>query len=275
MTMFRYPPPAQKSGKQRSLFCAATNADARTNNAWMLQLAKNGFRVFVNLLYPPLCLHCRQLAPHHPMLCSDCQQLLDLIDCQGRCPRCFKENSDADGYCQHCARESSLFNGYAAAFEYEGPAATLVKQLKYANMPYLSKGLAAAVAVQCVQLRWPVPDVIVPVPIPWNRLLQRGYNQSALISRDLSAYLQVPTKEVLRRSAGDFSQAGLNRQQRKRLDASRFFLREKSAIKGSVVLLIDDVATTGTTLNVCGEALLNAQPKSLYAMTVCRALSHR
>ena len=72
----------------------------------------------------------------------------------------------------------SQFHCIAAAFDYVGPAASLVKKLKYGNQPYLVKGMAGYLVAQFNELQWPFPDAIIPVPLSFSHWLERGYNQS-------------------------------------------------------------------------------------------------
>jgi ComF family protein len=162
----------------------------------------------------------------------------------------------------------------AAAFDYEGPAASLVKGLKYGSLDYLAIGMGAFMAAQYIAMEWPWPDYIIPVPLSSMHLLGRGYNQSALLAASLGHLLQRPVLEVLGRYSGDYSQAGLLRQQRLALNSQCFALRPGFCDKlaGKNLLLVDDVITTGTTLTCCAEVLRKELPATMYAIAFCRAM---
>lgn len=164
----------------------------------------------------------------------------------------------------------SLYTRMGAVFDYQGPAATLVKNLKYANQPYLARGMAAYLMLQFDRLQWPLPDAIVPVPISLTRWLGRGYNQSTLLAQELSRYLHRPVWHAIKRKSGDFSQASLNLEQRKTLSAQRFKRNTKYDLQGKILLVIDDVMTTGMTLHRSAEILKEENPAALYALTFCR-----
>jgi ComF family protein len=123
---------------------------------------------------------------------------------------------------------------------------------------------------QFFRLDWPIPDVIVPVPISLTRWLDRGYNQSALIAKEMSTLLEVPALDVLKRRSGDYSQAGLSYAQRKTLSSNSFLLKKSLSIQEKTVLLIDDVYTTGTTLACSAEALCAGFPEHIYGLTLCK-----
>ena len=237
-------------------------------------------KAFLHLCFPPRCLFCQE--PHDDpdrLLCDVCDPLLEWIDPSTRCVTCFGELSDLSGpshkrmLCTHCRMKKSLFQRVGAAFDYIGPAATLVKRLKYGNAPYLAKTCAAFLAMQYVQLGWKPPDYIIPVPMPALRKWMRGYNQSELIATALSHLLHVPTLRALGRKHGELRQAQLSLQERQALTSGHFFLKAKPlAIEDKRLLIIDDVWTTGSTMRCCAEILATAYPSSLYALTVCHTV---
>lgn len=229
----------------------------------------------LQFVYPTFCLHCQGLVtPEAGFFCETCSSLLQLIDPIERCPACFSADYvQAARFCHSCYHHSSSFiQASAAAFEYQGPAVSLIKKLKYHYQPYLAQGAAAFLALQFDRLQWPVPDVLVPVPISLMHWLDRGYNQSALIAQHLSRFLNVPVWDILRRQSGDYSQAGLSFAQRQQLTGHQFFLKEEQphALYDKTLLLIDDVITTGKTLERCAEVLLEGYPSRLYALALCK-----
>lgn len=228
-------------------------------------------RSLVDFVYPPFCFHCSSaMSESRGLLCEPCEQILDLIDPSSRCPRCFSE--DFEKSCFFCNKNTPLFYRLASAFDYVGPAASLIKQLKYCKLDYLAETLAAFLVAQLSRLDWPLPDVLVPVPISFAHRINRGYNQSLLIAETVGTMIGRPVQDVLQRSSDDLSQAGLSRYQRMQLKSDGFSLKNKHELQDQTVLLIDDVMTTGTTLNRCTETLWSAFPGVVYAMTVCRTL---
>ncbi len=220
------------------------------------------------LIFPPSCIHCNEpLADIHRVMCDACSHLLDLLDPSVRCLHCFGLAEEDE--CGECTDKPVPWHGAAAAFDYLGPAASLIKTLKYRNRPYLAKPAAAFLAAQFTRLNWPTPHMLVPVPMPWLRQMSRGYNQANLLATELTQFLQIPVVNALKRTVGTFSQAGLTHEQRQRLPAAHFDLCDIS-VYGRTVLLIDDVMTTGSTLHACAEALLKGEPSRIYVLTVCR-----
>lgn len=203
-------------------------------------------------VYPPSCLHCGSLdLSENRHFCSSCLELF------------------------HPLRKGTVanphpFDGVAASFDYLGPARTLVSCMKYQDMPYLAPVAAAYLALQLTSLSWPWPDIIIAVPQNFLRKMSRGYNQSALLAEELSKITGVPFCHALKRRGGGFSQAGLSYTMRRELSDRFFSLKRGVDLKGKNCLLIDDVVTTGSTISCCAQKLIEANPKALYALTVCR-----
>lgn len=213
------------------------------------------------------------MSPESSLLCSACASLLELINPAERCPTCFEVRQPYEHvHCSACQESSTALYQIGAAFDYLGPAATLVKKLKYANQPHLARGLAAFLTAQFDQLNWPLPDALVPVPLSFAHWFDRGYNQSTLIANEMAHYLDIPVWHPLKRRSGDFSQAGLTLTQRQLMDGLSFQLKKNHSLQGKTVLLIDDVLTSGTTLNKCAECLVEGSPACIYALTVCKAI---
>lgn len=239
------------------------------------QLLKKVAASFSHLLFPAICIHCQQpLEERSLIFCQICLQQLQLIDPESRCPYCFSFDFDpqSESYCQTCHNKPQSLHRIAAAFDYEGPAASLIKQMKYGGQSYLAEGAGSFLVAQYVQLEWPTPDFIIPMPMAPLRKIERGYNQSHLLAEVVARTLGRPLLDIIKRKSGDFSQAGLNYQQRLRLREDAFLIKTKENLKDKTILLIDDVMTTGSTLRRCGEALFEHYPEHIYALTVCRAI---
>lgn len=216
-------------------------------------------------------MHCRLLLDPRPQfLCDPCSQLLEMIDPETRCPTCFNVLDEFSTKCQECIHYPTPFFRTAAVFDYVGPAATIVKNFKYSNQPYLASGMGAFLFTQFDRLNWTIPDAIVPVPISWMKRLERGYNQSELLAIELGSYLKRPVFNAIKRRAGDFSQATQTFEQRKLLQSKNFYFDQSFSVENKTLLLIDDVMTTGSTLKRCGNILIENHSKTVYALSFCR-----
>ncbi len=122
-------------------------------------------------------------------------------------------------------------------------------------------------------LNWSV-DMLIPAPLGKARLQERGYNQVALVAQPLAYELGIAyAPDGLKKMRETKSQVGLNITERQE-NVREAYQADPSVVKRKSILLMDDVATTGSTINACTEALLSAQAEAVYALTVARALSH-
>ena len=223
---------------------------------------------FLRVFFPPLCVHCQDpTAKLKTKLCTTCLEQMSLLEIEGRCPRCFNEKES--GACTRCRQKSSPFRRMIAAFEYAGPAASLVQQLKFGGRQELAKDLAAWMVIQFLKLEVPLPDLIVPVPQPLARTFTRGYSQSLLLAKEIGLLLDRPVGDLLKKKSGDFPQTGLLREQRENLAAGAISWKSHCSISDKVVLLVDDVMTTGSTLRHSARTLEEGFPAALYALTFC------
>jgi len=122
-------------------------------------------------------------------------------------------------------------------------------------------------------LQWPV-DIMIPVPLGKKRLKERGYNQVGLVARPLAYQIGLRYEpEALWKTRETRSQVGLNVTQR-RDNVNNAYQANPDIVKRKSVLIMDDVATTGSTISACTEALLSAGAQEVYVLTIARALSH-
>jgi ComF family protein len=155
--------------------------------------------------------------------------------------------------------------------EFSGPVREALHRLKYKKDIGLGEALSQPILDWFVRLNWPI-DIIVPVPLSPGRLRERGYNQVEYLARPLALGLGKAYKpKALSRIRETASQVGLNRLDR-RNNVSGAFYSNSLIVHGKVVLVVDDVATTGATLDSCAKALLNAGAIHVYAITAARAV---
>ena len=197
---------------------------------------------------------------------------MELLDPTWRCPLCFHEHLDQSReVCKRCLGKGHTMNRRASAFEYCGPASTLVRLMKYGNSPYISKVGGSFLLAQFLRLNWPKPDLIVPVPLSPLRGWVRGYNQSFLLAKIVAEGLGTPLSNCLTRSLFSLPQAALNVDERKKMSPDVFRLKNKINLQNKTILLIDDVLTTGTTLERCAELLRDENPFEIYVLALCQS----
>lgn len=232
----------------------------------------------VDLVFPRRCVQCRAAGS---WLCEPCAGGLSPLPLQ-RCPRCAAPLR-AGETCRECAGRELAFEGAAAAFAYEGPARALVTACKFRALRSLTGELAEragpAFTAACGGTG-PAPDTLVTwVPGHREHSLERGFNQAELLARRLARQAGLPAAPTLRRLRHGARQSGLDRRARAANVAGAFALRQDTKrvlSRFKRVVLVDDVYTTGETLNQCSGVLAQAGVRPLvftFARTVRRPRS--
>ncbi|MDP8247564.1 MAG: ComF family protein [Candidatus Tritonobacter lacicola] len=232
----------------------------------------------INLVYPANCPVCGAgLSPFEDSpLCPDC--LRETCFIRGRaCAGCGLPLPEAlpagDGFlCGECRMTRRYFFRAISAFVYEGPVKELIHVFKYSGRAYLAGFFAAAIA-DAMKGRVEVSgeEVVVPVPIHRARLRGRGYNQAGEIARRLAGLLGLKVElKVLRRLTQPAFQVGLTRSQRRENIKGCFRVADRRTVKNRRFFLVDDVYTTGSTLDECSRVLLRAGAESVIAITAAR-----
>lgn len=187
----------------------------------------------------PLCEGCSaRLRRPHPRSCRGCGRPLPALPPGSRCGGCLAA--------------APPWEDLAAAYLYHPPLDAVIRALKFGRADFLGEPLGRAVADRCARWRERV-DLVAAVPLPWPRLLLRGYNQAEVIGRAVAAALELPYRQPLRRRLRR-RQAKLGRAARRRNLAGAFAAGAKG-LAGATVLLVDDVMTTGATLAAATAAL--------------------
>ncbi|MFH1523550.1 MAG: ComF family protein [Chloroflexota bacterium] len=156
---------------------------------------------------------------------------------------------------------------------FEGPVRRALHTLKYRRNVALGDALASHLVEYVRELEWPV-DLVVPVPLGRQRMTERGYNQMGLVARPLAAFQGWRySPQTLTRVRETRSQVGLSAAERKENVADAFYANAVQ-VSGKNILVMDDVATTGATLASCADALMKSGARTVYALTLARALPH-
>ena len=175
------------------------------------------------------------------------------------------------GICEHCNDTRPAFYVLRSCAVFKEPLRPALRKLKYGRDIGLGEALAWDVAVCLHSLGWQA-DAIVPIPLSQQRMRERGYNQSGLIAHPLSHIMKwnyLP--DALQRVRHTRSQVGLTAAER-RENVQAAFTAHAGKVKNKTILLFDDVATTGATLNSASQSLLSAGATRVYALTVAKAL---
>jgi competence protein ComFC len=156
---------------------------------------------------------------------------------------------------------------------FDSPVQNALHTMKYRRNIGLGESFAAQMAGFFKTLNWQV-DILMPVPLGKNRLKERGYNQVALVARPLAYEVGLDySPGALWKARETRSQVGLTISQRQE-NVEGAYQADAQVVKNKSIVLMDDVATTGSTILACTKALLSAGAKEIYAITIARALPH-
>ncbi len=214
----------------------------------------------VALALPPRCPGCGRVVADDHLFCAGCWAGLDFLGspaCDG-CGLPFDYDPGAGVRCGACLRDPPAIDGMRAAIAYGPVARALVLRLKYGMRPGLAKTFARMMRRRVSDL----PDaLLVPVPLHPRRIWRRGYNQSALIATALGRELGLSVAlDLLARRRATPVLRGLGPRDRAKAVRGAFAVSDarRDALAGRTVLLVDDVYTTGATVNACARALRRA-----------------
>ncbi|MCK4596088.1 ComF family protein [candidate division WOR-3 bacterium] len=224
----------------------------------------NLLRDLIDLIIPPLCCVCkRRLKNDEKILCTDCYSRIRLIT-PPYCERCGRPLPNLDiNVCNTCIVEKHPFSYVRAVSPYEGIIEGLIILLKYNGKRQTSKILGGLMSkVVKMEETYRNCELIVPVPLHTTRKRERGYNQAELLGNELSSELNIPIiPDALIRTRATPSQTKLPTEHRKKnvLGAFSINKRRQELFRGKTVLLVDDVFTTGATLNECTKTLIKGK----------------
>ncbi|NWG29189.1 MAG: ComF family protein [Ignavibacteriaceae bacterium] len=209
---------------------------------------------------PRFCPGCnKKLLPDENPVCIDCLSSILIAD----------EIRLEDEYERNFSSSKVIKDFYSRfVFETDKTLQQIIHALKYQKKFKLGMYLGEILSEGIKNRNWQV-DLIVPVPIHHLKKVERGYNQSDYIAKGLSESLNIPySTKLIKRIRHTESQTKLNMKQRSENVADAFKVTDAKKMTGKNILVVDDVCTTGATIQECGKALINGGAKTVYACSV-------
>lgn len=220
------------------------------------------FHILVDFIFPPFCLLCEaRLSSVDGLICPRCDQELPLLDQ----PLKSAERLDA-----HTATELHFSHSFAV-FEFSDAVQQLIHDMKYHNMSRLGFYLGKRMAQRMPEDLVTSIDAVVPVPLHPVRYRERGFNQSEMLAQGMSKHTGIPVlPNAIKRIRQTEQQAKFDRQARMANVSGAFSVQHPESLSGLCIALVDDVMTTGSTLNECAKCLLDAGAIEVIAFSVVR-----
>jgi ComF family protein len=228
---------------------------------------KNIFYAVVNYLMPASCFACRSLVWSAGGLCSVCWQKCVFIK-DLNCIKCGRLARYQGLICGFCIKEPPFYDSARSLIDFNFVSKRFIHDLKYGDrtdlIHFFAKLLASSYSDFIADI-----DIIIPIPMHFFRRMIRSYNQAQLLAIALSCQTKKKFAPfILKKSKFTRTQSSLNRKERKQNLKGSFEVNKIEDLKGKNVLLVDDVMTTGSTVNVCSKALKESGAMSVKVLTI-------
>lgn len=242
-------------------------------------MINKGLELVLELIYPPKCISCEDIIPlkNERWICSNCKHLFNYIEgyiCKSCGTKVDKENKK----CVDCIEANNLFTQNIPIFLYEDIIQDIIYKFKYGRKSYIGKGLGTIMVNRLLLTSSIFYDIdyIVPIPIHKNRLKTRGFNQSEIIAKEISKATSIPmVRNLIFRIKDTKPQSKFSPLGRKNNLKDAFIVNKKYNLSSKKVLLIDDIYTTGITLNSCSQVLYKSGADEVRASTFSIVLKSR
>lgn len=228
----------------------------------------------LSLFFPPHCAACAADTPGGVHVCAKCAEGAQRIEapfCQ-QCSQPFEGDITGTFTCSNCAGRKFHFDCAVAPYLSRGVVREFIHQFKYEHRFHLRHPLAgwAAAGLEDERIRAQPFDALVPVPLHRARRREREFNQAEEIARLLARRTGVPVRDAIERTRYTTTQTRLDRQERMENLRGAFRVRHAAAVQDRHLILVDDVFTTGSTVEECARVLREAGAASVRALTVAR-----
>ena len=238
---------------------------------------RNCCRAFVNLLYPDTCVLCNgDLCFDEDGVCHACKKTITVLQ-EPVCRRCAYELPPyvpVPAPCPACHSRKMYFKKTHALIRYDDIAKKIFYEIKFRKRRALLNIFDSSIAQKLKKIAFTVNNaIIIPVPLEFYRKHERDFNQSEIIAHKVSTLTGIPyTTRVLKRVKKSTPQSMLRRKERLHNLINAFKVMQSATINHKDIILIDDVFTTGTTVNECAKVLTEAGAQTVTVFTLARTI---
>ncbi len=233
----------------------------------MLKLLK---QAIIDFLYPPVvkCVVCEKELAREFSLCDDCIARIDFIN-HRFCNKCGRVVEGEESICGSCQKDQLYFKQARAVGVYAAGLKEYIKLLKFNKQRQLVKPLARLLEAtvlrfySCKEI-----DLISYIPSHREKKLERGFNQAQLLAEELAKRLKLPCEKLLAKKKVGKTQSKLDREERFANVKESFAIIDKEVVEGKKILLVDDIYTTGATVNEASKLLSSNQAQEIKIVTL-------
>lgn len=230
-----------------------------------------GFREILNLIYPRRCPICDEIiAGRGKMTCDGCENVFEFTK-EAVCLICGKEvTHEEKEYCEDCRKRKHFFRRNFACFSYKSMSQSIYR-FKYAGRQEYAEYYATQIVKKfSKEIREIHPDALIPVPLHRSRFRKRGYNQAEVLAKEIGKLINVPVvTDLVIRCRKTTPQKELSRQNRQN-NLKRAFKINRNDVKLNTIIVIDDIYTTGSTMDMVSKTCLEAGVVRVYG--ICLAI---
>jgi len=249
-------------------------AFGRQMNFRMNHLARSALRVALDVVFPRSCVLCGSDEGDEPLFCPSCRKLLDHEMARPACPRCGHSIGPyglQDRRCHTCRHSRPPLDALVRISPYGDATASIVRAFKYGGRDELDIFLADLLADVIGLADWyESVDAMVYVPTHWRHAFGRKFYAARVLAEATSRAAGIPLVRLLRRTQGGPHQFDVPRTQRLANIRGKFAILRGVRVNGARVCLIDDVSTTGATLNECARTLKKAGAAAVYGAVIAK-----
>ncbi len=227
----------------------------------------------LDFVYPPVCINCKTILntfSKERYICKKCKNNFEFLDIIG-CKICGRSTGTDKEFCNICEVAPNIsFNKNYSLFPYDDVYKSFIYKLKYGldkRYSYLMSMLMYEYIIQNNLFK--DIDIITCVPMHKSKERKRGFNQSALLAKQLSSLLNIPYKQTLIRNKNTVPQSSLRLEDRFKNLSTVFVLNKNTNVSNKNILIIDDIYTSGATISECSNQLIANEAKNIYALTFC------
>ncbi len=233
-------------------------------------MAKNLKEYLLDMVYPKRCPFCGQISEKDNGTCLDCQGKVPCIT-EPRCMKCSKpiQNKETE-YCYDCLEKKHHYISGKALWIYDDVMRQSIARFKYGGSLEYAEVYGKEIATQYGNWVRTHADILVPVPLHKRKERVRGYNQAEVLANAIGRILEIPVKsKLLYRSRDTRPQKELNDKERLKNLSEAFQTKAEKLCEFQKAMLVDDIYTTGSTIEACANVLCEAGIREVYFLSIC------